>query len=473
MAINRRDLLSGAAAAAVAALPAPAAAAVRKVRARKPNFIIILCDDLGYGDIEPFGGRIPTPALNQMAREGLTASNYYAPENICTPSRAGLLTGRYPVRTGLGYEVILLDDHRGLPLSEVTIAKALKPDYATALMGKWHLGHVAPYWPPTGHGFDRFYGIPYSHDMQPLSVYEADAATGSVQSVPFDFHTLQEQFYQAAEKFILDHHDRPFFLELALSAPHLPEYPYGPFKGKTKQGPYGDVVAEIDSIVGKLLNKLRELHLEEDTLVVFVSDNGPWFEGSSGGLRDRKGGAGYDGGYRVPFIAWQPGTVPAGRKTDALLCGIDFLPTFCAMAGLAPPAGVELDGKDISAVLRTGTAQSPHDEILLFNNEDVVGVRTQRWQYVEQSYWRGGIQDMSKRAYDQLYDSAAGDLDESYSVAENFPDVTRDMKARLARATGKYAPFRKGIPPYFRKVKDQQLQRQLKERLEMPPPAND
>jgi len=461
MTVTRREMLRAGTAVAAAAVAPTANARTRS--GRKPNFLVILCDDLGYGDVSPYGGRIPTPEIARMAQEGLVATSYYAPENMCTPSRAGLLTGRYPVRTGLGYEVILLGEDRGLPLSEVTIAEALKPDYATGLMGKWHLGHTGPSWPPTKHGFDYFYGIPYSHDIEPLSIYESHATDNVARPVPWNFHTLQEQFYQAAEKFLIDHRDRPFFLELALSAPHLPEYPYGPFAGKTKQGPYGDVVLEVDSIVGRVLNKLRELGLAEDTLVLFTSDNGPWFEGSAGGLRDRKGGAGYDGGHRVPFIAWQPGTVPAGKRTDAIIGGIDLLPTFCAMAGKAPPAGVELDGKDISAVLKTGTAPSPHQEILLFNNEEVMGLRTQRWQFVEDTYWRGGLQNLSKRGYDQLYDTQTGDMDESYSVAVSHPDVTADLKGRLAAAKAKFAPFKKGIPPLFQKFKAEAAQRELQD----------
>ncbi|RYF02724.1 MAG: sulfatase, partial [Oxalobacteraceae bacterium] len=379
MTIDRRRLLGGAA--ALAATSGGVSAQPAQSATRKPNFIVILCDDLGYGDVQPFGGRVPTPEIARMAAEGLRCTDYYAPANICTPSRAGILTGRYPVRTGLGYEVILAGDDRGLPLSEVTIANALKSSYKTALVGKWHLGQVAPYWPPTGHGFDYFFGIPYSHDIEPLDLYEAMA--GHISKVPFDHHTLQQQFAQSAERFIVKNRDRPFFLELALSSPHLPAYPYKPFDGRTDQGPFGDTIAEIDQIVGRVLGKVRELGLAEDTLVIFTSDNGPWFEGSTGGLRDRKGGAGYDGCYRVPFIAWQPGHVPAGATTNAIMCGIDLLPTFCALAGVRLPERVEIDGKDLSKLLSSGRGPSPHEEILLFNNEEVVGVRTQEWKLVE------------------------------------------------------------------------------------------
>ena len=450
--MNRRDiLLGGSASASALALPGIGRAASE---GRPPNFVIILCDDLGYGDVGVFGGRvIPTPNVDRMAHEGVMLTDYYAPANICTPSRAGLLTGRYPIRTGLGYEVIMAQDDRGLPLSEVTVATALKPRYASGLFGKWHLGHVAPFWPPTNHGFDKFFGIQYSHDMNPLAYYEDTAGQPEVGPTAVDFRQLQQQFYAHAEAFIEAHRDRPFFVELALSAPHLPEHPHPPFEGRTKAGPFGDVVAEIDSIVGRLMAKLRALDLERDTLVIFTSDNGPWFEGSAGGLRDRKGGAGYDGGYRVPFIVRQPGVIPAGKLTGAIACGIDILPTLCAMAGASLPAGVELDGKDITAVLKGGAA-SPHDEIVLFDNEDVVGIRTQAWKYVGASYYRGLRLPFSQMNLAELYDATA-DRDESYSVAANHPEVAAAMNARLSRAQGRFAALKhKDVPPVFKQLRE-------------------
>lgn len=417
-----------------------------------------MCDDLGYGDIQPYGGSIPTPAINRMAQEGMVATDYYAPANLCTPSRAGLLTGRYAIRAGLAYEVILSGEDRVLPLSEKTIPTVLKPGYTSGLFGKWHLGQTGPDWLPTHHGFDAFYGIPYSHDMVPLAIYEADSQTGKITTTPADLPALQENFYAHAEDFIEKNRDHPFFVELALSAPHLPEYPYGKFKGVSKTaGPYGDVVTQIDSIVGRLFARLKALNLDQDTIVIFTSDNGPWFEGSTGPLRDRKGGAGYDGGYRVPFIAWAPGRINPASRTNAIISGIDLLPTFCTMAGLNLPQGVVLDGRDISQVLTNG-APSPHDEILLFNNEDVVGIRTQQWKYVEQTYYRGSSVNFSTRAYTELYD-AARDVHESYSLAATFPEVTEDMQRRLKQAQETFAPFKRGVPPFFQQAK-RQLQTQ-------------
>jgi arylsulfatase A-like enzyme len=448
--MKRRDVLIGA-----AALPGLAKAAAR----RPPNFVLILCDDLGYGDIEPYGGPIPTPNLVRLAREGLTCTDYYSPANLCTPARAGLLTGRYPIRCGLGYEVISVDDTRALPHAERTIADALRPaGYVSGLFGKWHLGHMAADWMPIHYGFDAFFGLPYSHDMSPLEVWTADQAGIAPSKAPPDYPALQQQFYDHAERFIEANATRPFFCELAFSAPHLPEYPHSPYRGTTKQGAFGDVVRELDALAGRLMAKLRALKLERDTIVIFTSDNGPWFEGSSGPLRDRKGGAGFDGGYRVPFIVWAPGRTPAGRKTKALVNGVDVLPTFCALAGIAPPAGVELDGVDQSRLFEGGP--SAREEVVLFNNEDVAGIRTVRWKYVAQSYYRGLTLPLDRWG-PELYDMSAPGL-ENYSLAQNHPDEVKDMQRRFARAKAKYAPFKKGIPPA--------IQRQ-RERLLAQPPA--
>lgn len=344
-------------------------------------------------------------------------------------------------------------DDRGLPLTEQTIGKVLKPTYATGLFGKWHLGHYDPYWPPTKHGFDHFFGIQYSHDMSPLAYYETDVNGQSVGPTPVNFRELQQQFYSHAEAFITAHKDQPFFVELALSAPHLPEHPHTAYEGHSKTGPYGDVVMEIDSIVGRLVARLQELGLERDTLVIFTSDNGPWFEGSAGPFRDRKGGAGYDGGYRVPFIAWRPGVVPAGKRSSAIACGVDILPTFCAMAGVPLPAGVEIDGRDISGVLLRGEA-SPHDELLLFDNETVVGVRTQAWKIVGASYYRGLRLPFGAMGLDELYDMSR-DAGESYSVAAEHPEALADLKKRLAAAQARFAPLKhKDIPPVFKQLRE-------------------
>jgi len=418
--------------------------------ARKPNFIVVLCDDLGYGDIGPNGNRsIPTPNLDRMAREGTVLTDYYAPQNLCTPSRAGLLTGRYAVRAGLARGVIMANEDRGLPLDSVTIPQALKPaGYTSAHIGKWHLGHQGRYWPPTVHGFDLFFGIPYSHDMVPLTIYEAKVGTTQVSETPADFHfpganrfnpatddvtnltsTLEQQFYGRAERFIEDNKERPFYLQLSLSTPHLPEIPSPAFKGRSVEGPYGDTIMEIDSIVGRLLNKLRDLSLDRDTLVIFTSDNGPWYWGSSVPLRDRKGGAAYDGGYRVPCIAWRPGTIPAGKRVNGVCSGIDFLPTFCAMAGAT--AGPALDGIDITGVLQRG--EHIDREFVLFQGAEPVAIRTQKWKYI-------AINQYKVFGYDELYDMSI-DPSESYNVRALHPEEAKAMRERFQQLQALFKPL--------------------------------
>ena len=259
--------------------------------ARRPNFIVILADDLGYGDIGCDGGTlIRTPELDRMAAEGVRLTDFYASANVCTPSRAGLLTGGYAIRHGLAREVIQPADTNGLPPETPTLPALLKPDYATALIGKWHLGHVAPHWPPQRFGCDRFMGLPYSHDMRPLVLYDGDGEAPMSESKA-DFAKLTQHFFEETTAFVEAHRDEPFFVLLALTAPHVPLRPNPDDPQGSPAGDYGEVVEEVDANVGRLLRRLEALGLAEDTVVIFTSDNGPWFEGSSGPFRDRKGGA--------------------------------------------------------------------------------------------------------------------------------------------------------------------------------------
>lgn len=430
---HRRQLLGGAAALAAGGLAGFAAPH------RAPNIVVVLADDLGYGDLGSYGGRlIRTPHLDRMAREGARLTDFYACANICTPSRAGLLTGRYPIRTGLAHEVIQPNDSRGLPAGEVTIAEALRPDYATALVGKWHLGHVEPHWPPTRHGFDLFFGLPYSHDMKPLGLFTAGPGVELTRE-DVDMARLTQRFFDRGLAFIDEQKARPFFLMLALTAPHIPLDPHPDYAGRSPAAAYGDVVEEVDAGVGRLFAHLRKLGLDRDTLVVFTSDNGPWFEGSAGPLRDRKGGQGWDGGYRTPLIARWPGVIPAGLTSDAIGMNIDLLPTLLTAAGKPLPANVELDGRDLTQVLTRRRAPSPHEELVLFNNEQVAAIRTQRWKYVARAYYRGFNVPLGSRG-DLLFDISA-DPSEAYNLASANPGVVADMTARLKRAQALYEPM--------------------------------
>lgn len=412
---------------------------------RPPNIIIILADDLGYGDLGCDGGRIiRTPCLDRMASEGVRFTDFYASANVCTPSRAGLLTGRYAVRSGLAHEVIQPPDTTGLPLDAPTIPKTLSvAGYASAIVGKWHLGHVAPHWPPTAFGFDRFVGLPYSHDMRPLAMYEADGERVELTEAKPDFAKLTERFFAETFAFAAANRERPFFILLALTAPHIPLKPNPDDLTGSPAGDYGEVVEEIDRNMGRLFERLRALGLEQDTLVAFTSDNGPWFEGSAAPFRDRKGGSGWEGGFRVPFIVRQPGTVPAGVVTSALASNLDLLPTLARMAG-APPPDAELDGVDLSDPILHG-GPSPREEVILFDNNNVAGVRAGKWKYVVRSYYR--IYDAPLGRYPLLFnlETAPG---ETYSLASLHPDIAADMAARVARARAKFDPIAAAFPAH-------------------------
>ena len=414
---------------------------------KKPNFIVILADDLGFGDLGCDGGTIiKTPNLDKMAAEGVRLTDFYASANVCTPSRAGLLTGQYAIRHGLAHEVLQPADTKGLPVDALTIPKVLKAEgYATALIGKWHLGHVAPHWPPMVYGFDAFHGLPYSHDMKPLSLYAADAPDAPLTESAVDFEKLTQGFFEQTLAFVKEHREQPFFVLLALTAPHVPLDPNPDDLTGSAAGAYGEVVEEIDLNVGRLIQGLKDLRLDEDTMVVFTSDNGPWFEGSSGPFRDRKGGSAWEGGFRVPFIARQPGTLPAGQESAALSSNLDLLPTLAAMAGTALPA-IELDGRDLSTVL-TADAPSPHDEIVLFNNTKIAAVRTARWKYVVRTYYRTYDLNLARYGYPLLFDMAS-DPGENYGVAYLHPQVAEEMKGRVERARAKYEPMAAAFPAH-------------------------
>jgi len=409
---------------------------------RPPNVILILADDLGYGDIGCDGGvLIKTPAIDRMAADGVRLTDFYASANVCTPSRAGLLTGQYAIRHGLAREVIQPGDTNGLPPEALTIPRALKPDYATALVGKWHLGHVAPHWPPHLYGFDAFWGLPYSHDMKPLALYEEGGSPGALSESTPHFAKLTELFFRRTTEFIEAHREEPFFVLLALTAPHIPLKPNPDDRTGSAAGAYGEVVEEVDRNVGRLLGRLDEVGVGDNTLVIFTSDNGPWFEGSSGPFRDRKGGSAWDGGFRVPFVARWPNGLPAGRVSDAISSNLDLLPTLLAFAG--KPVPENLDGRDLSDVL-TGTGSSPHEQIVLFDNEHVAAIRTRRWKYVARSYYR--TYDVPLDRYPLLFDVRA-DPGETYSLAMLHPEVVEEMKARVATARAFFEPFLATHPP--------------------------
>jgi uncharacterized sulfatase len=385
-----------------------------------------LADDLGIGDIGPYGNTlIKTPNLDRMAAEGAMLSAFYSAANVCTPSRGGLLTGRYPARLGLALnDVARATNDIGLPGSETTIAAALKTrGYATACIGKWHLGQKPGQW-VTAHGFDYFYGLPYSNDMKPLALYRMDEPIEE----PVDQATLTERYTAEAVRFIEEHRAEPFFVYLPHTMPHVPLFVSERFSGESQAGLYGDVVETIDWSMGEIFASLDRLGLDENTLVLFTSDNGPWWEGSAGAHRDRKGSA-WEGGMRVPLIARWPGHIPPGARSDAIAMSIDLFPTIAALAGAALPEDRVIDGRDIWPLLQGGQ-DSPHEYLYLFDGPLIAAVRTQRWKLVVQSWYRGFNAGIGAAYYyyhpGLLFDMRGGGL-ESYSMTREHPEVAAQL----------------------------------------------
>lgn len=339
-------------------------AAVTPAASRPPNIVLLFADDLGYGDLGSFGAtRIKTPNLDRMAAEGVKLTQFYVTASVCTPSRAALLTGRYQIRSGLT-RVLFPDSKDGIEAEELTLAEALKTrGYKTACIGKWHLGHLPPYL-PTRQGFDRYFGIPYSNDMNNPARKDPPVPLMRDEQIieqPVVQETLTERYTAEAIRFIRDAGRDPFFLYLPHTFPHVPLSVSQRFRGRSAGGSYGDVVETIDWSTGEILRTLRELGLDRDTLVIFTSDNGPWLikgdhAGTAGPLRAGKQTV-YEGGIRVPFVARWAGRIPPGRTIDPPAISPDLFPTLLALAGGSLPIERPLDGENIAALL-LGTADT-------------------------------------------------------------------------------------------------------------------
>ena len=362
---NRRQFLfSGLAAGASAA-------------GRSPNFIIILADDLGYGDLKCFGSSTnETPNLDRMAAEGVRFTDCYVPMPYCAPSRASLLTGRYPFRHGMwsnpapdsGVDI-------GLALSEITLAEALKPrGYASICIGKWHLGHT-PEFLPRRQGFDEYYGIPYSNDMRPVQIVHNE----EVVQYPVIQGHITRDYTRRALDFIGRNKNNPFLLYLAHAMPHKPLAASEEFYSRKPGGLYADVIRELDWSVGQVLGRLKELQLERDTVVVFLSDNGPWYGGSTGSFRGMKARP-WEGGIRVPMIAQWPGRIPAGLVSKEICGIIDIFPTLCGLADVKLPADRVIDGKDILPLMTKPGAVSPHEAIYAMSGAKLHIIRSGKWK---------------------------------------------------------------------------------------------
>ena len=424
-----------------------------------PNIVVIFCDDLGYGDLSCFGHpTIKTPNLDRMAAEGVRLTQFYSASPVCTPSRAALMTGRLPVRSGMCSDkrrVLFPNSGGGIPESEVTLGEGLKKQgYATACIGKWHLGHL-PQFLPTSNGFDSYFGIPYSNDMDRVN----DAPRGKesfwnpqveywnvplmrdleIVERPADQTTITRRYAEEAAAFIKKNKDEKFFLYLPHSLPHVPLFRSKEFEGKSLRGLYGDVIEEIDWSVGHVLQTLRNLKLDQNTIVWFTSDNGPWLTfkehgGTAGLLREGKGTT-WDGGMREPSICWWPETIPAGQVSAELGTTMDIYSTSLALAGARLEKDRIVDGYDLTESLK-GNSKSPRENVYYYRGTRLMALRKGPWKAhfaTQESYT--GNNKLTEHDPPVLYNLEV-DPSEQWDVAEEHPEIIAEIKA-VAVAHGK------------------------------------
>ena len=416
----------------------------------RPNFIVVFVDNLGYGDVACFHPETlnRTPNLDQMAAEGLKLTSFYSTSGVCTPSRASLMTGCYPRRVGMqvgwqGGVVLFPGDKKGISADEITIAQVLgDAGYATKIIGKWHLGDQPPFF-PTRHGFDSFFGIPYSDDMTgtadgrrpPLPLMEDER----VIEAPPDRNKLTKRYTERAIEFIREHRDRPFFLYLPHAMPGSTRAPFASerFRGRSENGPWGDSVEELDWSMGEILAALQRMDLDERTLVLWTSDNGAPRHAPPGSNLPLKGW-GYttaEGGQRVPCIVRWPGRIPAGSVSDKLTTTMDLLPTLAYLAGTEPPQDRVIDGHDIRPLLfGEPDAQSPYEAFFYYYLEQLQAVRAGHWKlYLPLENRWYNFRRHGRPAEAELYD-LKNDLQETRNLADAEPEVVERLLAYAERA---------------------------------------
>jgi len=427
----------------------------------KPNFVIIFTDDQGYGDLGCFGStKIKTPHIDRIAEEGRKFTSFMSASPVCTPSRAALLTGSYPKRVGLHAGVLFPQSNKGLNPEEYTIADHLSAQgYATACFGKWHLGHH-PETLPQQHGFDTYWGIPYSNDMNhpdnkgkpkvssddlwrdqesALTLWNTPLMENEkIVELPVDQRTVTRRYTDKAIEFIEENKEAPFFVYLPHSMPHIPLYVPEDVLDPDPQNAYTNTIEHIDAEVGRLMGKIREWGLSETTYVIYTTDNGPWLRfgnhgGSAGQLREGKGTT-FEGGQRVPCVMWAPGRIPAGSECDELAGTIDLLPTIAALSGEPLPRDRKIDGKDISLIL-TQDAESPRQEFLHYTSRgELEGLRHGNWKLLVKRAPAPRGKNKGKQAPRDsevmLFDLSV-DVGEQTNLATSNPEIVDTMKRRM------------------------------------------
>ncbi|HEY5911726.1 MAG TPA: sulfatase [Verrucomicrobiae bacterium] len=433
----------------------------------RPNIVIILADDLGWGDLSCYGHpSIQTPNLDRLAGQGMRFTDFYSAAEVCTPSRAALLTGRYPIRSGMcddKYRVLRRVSAGGLPDGEITIAQALKKQgYSTGCLGKWHLGNYMnnPAHHPRRHGFDSYFGLPHSNDMNPTPAAPQGATSRLDQHAewwaaplfrneelierPVDQTTLTRRYTEEAVKFVHEHRDKPFFLYMAHTFPHVPLFASSQFRNQSRRGLFGDVVEEIDWSVGQVVEALRREKLEGKTLVFFTSDNGPWLTqgeagGSAGPLREGKGST-WEGGLREPAIAWWPGHVRAGVVSHELACTMDLFTTSLALAGAESPRDRIVDGVDMAPIL-FGTGPSRREAFCFYRGTQLYAFR--KGTFKAHFITRPGYGPEPPALHDPplLFD-LAHDPAERFSVAAQHADTLVDIAKEVERHRATVTPVK-------------------------------
>ena len=392
-----------------------------------PNIVFIFADDLGYGDLSSYGASdINTPNIDFIGKNGIKFTDFYSVSSVCTPSRAGMLTGRYPQRFGLN-GVLFPDSHTGLPSSEYTIAELLRDNgYKTGMVGKWHLGHKYEFL-PLQQGFDFFYGIPYSNDMASTVYF---AGNDVIDYYP-DQSQMTKKLTEEAVKYIDRNKENNFYLYLAHPMPHVPIYASEKFRGSSDRGLYGDVIQELDWSVGEIIKRLEELNILDETLVIFSSDNGPWLTmrdmgGSAGELRNGKMYT-FEGGMRVPTLAMMKGLIPEGIESNEIVSQLDWMPTFASLSRSQIPKKVIIDGDDITEILRGNSFEYERDH-LFFDYEKLEAYRRGDWK-VKLPYegWPGSWYKSPIDSHDTLLFNLRKDPGEKNNIFDSNREMAKSL----------------------------------------------